>query len=281
MDSAIRRKYIQPNHPNSKLWLLYDIDRPIGLETIRDELNLPEPTFFVQNRQNNHAHLYYGLHNAVHLNRESSQKAIRFAGAVDVALATSLDADAAYVGLVAKNPLNDHWRTYNTNLAYDLEDLSEFVDLSPYQDARKKIDAVGLGRNVQLFDTLRRWAYRAIRQGWPEFEQWHTATLTRAQGINAGFAAPLPINEVVATAKSVAKWVFERYSPEAFAAIQSARGKKSGAKRLAMSYCKRQHAQSLFEKGMKKAEISRMLGVSRPTVYSWLDNEKCKVNHIR
>lgn len=279
-EKAVQKRYVQPNHPNSKLWLLFDIDRPIGLETIRDELNLPAPTFFVQNKQNHHAHLFYGLHKAVHINNGSSQKAIRFAGAVDVAMSQSLGADAGYVGLIAKNPLHDSWRTYNTNLAYDLEDFTEYVDVNQFSDRRKSMPEIGLGRNVALFDSLRRWAYRAIRQGWPEFEQWHNATFTRAQGINAGFAVPLPISEVKATAKSVAKWVHSRYTPESFSAIQAARGVKSGQARLALSQDKRKQARELYDGGMKKVQIARLLEVPERTLRSWL-NQKPAMNHIR
>lgn len=273
-EQAVQKRYIQPNQPNSKLWLLFDIDRPIGLETIRDELNLPEPTFFVQNKHNHHAHLFYGLNKAVHLNSGSSQKAIRFAGAVDVAMSQSLGADAGYVGLIAKNPLHDSWRTYNTNLAYDLEDFAEYVDVNQFSDRRRSMPEIGLGRNVALFDTLRRWSYKAIRQGWPEFKRWYEAVFTRAQGINAGFAVPLPIGEVKATAKSVAKWVHARYSKEEFSAIQAARGVKSGQARLALSQDKQVQAVSLYRGGVSKAEIARMLSVSRPTIYSWLKSVK-------
>ncbi|HUH58408.1 MAG TPA: replication initiation protein [Pseudomonadales bacterium] len=266
---AISHKYIQPNHPNSKLWLLYDIDRPIGLETIRDDLNLPEPTFFVQNPKNNHAHLFYGLHTAVHFNQSSSMKPQRFAGAVDVAMTSALNADAGYVGLIAKNPLHAHWRTYNTNLAYDLEDFTEYVDLTPY-NAQKRMEAVGLGRNIALFDTLRYWAYKAIRQGWPAFPQWHEACLQRAIGINAGFKAPLPISEVRATAKSVARYTHSKFSDSTFSAIQSARQAKSVQARLALSSDKREQARELHSQGVRVAEIARLLEVTRPTIYNWL-----------
>lgn len=266
---AIQHRYIQPNHPNSKLWLLYDIDRPIGLESIED-LNLPQPTFFVQNPKNHHAHLFYGLHKSVHMNRNSSMKAQRFAGVVDVSMSKALDADAGYVGLIAKNPMHEHWRTYSTSLAYDLQDFAEFVDFEPYKDKRKSIEAVGLGRNVSLFDSLRRWAYRAIRQGYPPFEQWHKACFERAWGINTGFAAPLPVSEVKATAKSVAKYVHAKYTPSSFSALQAERGKRSGQARLALSVDKREQARELASQGLKVAEIAKLVSVHRDTVYSWL-----------
>ncbi|NCC85981.1 MAG: hypothetical protein EOM03_17985 [Clostridia bacterium] len=109
---ALEYRYIQANAPVRKLWLMYDIDRPTCPYELTDELLLPAPTLFIQNRENGHAHILYALEVPVHFSDESSAKAMRFAGAVDVALSGALGADAGYVGLVCKNPLHDHWRTY-------------------------------------------------------------------------------------------------------------------------------------------------------------------------
>ncbi|MCV5580528.1 primase C-terminal domain-containing protein, partial [Escherichia coli] len=64
----------------------------------------------------------------------------------------------------------------------------------------------GLGRNCTLFDKTRRWAYRAIRQGWPEYDQWLQACYECASAYNLQFALPLDENEVMGIAKSIAKW---------------------------------------------------------------------------
>jgi len=93
---------------------VYDIDRPTCVYELTDDLNLPAPHFFVQNPDNQHAHAFYGLETAVHLNLNSSQKAIRFAAAVDCAFTEKMDADGQYTGLIAKNPAHQHWSTYNT-----------------------------------------------------------------------------------------------------------------------------------------------------------------------
>ena len=270
--NASHHRYIQPNKPNSKTWLLYDIDRPIGLETISDDLMLPTPTIFVQNPQNNHAHLFYALNNPVHMNASSSIKAQRFAGAIDVAMIRALDADSSYVGLIAKNPTHEDWRTYSFgNLAYDLDYFTDFIDTKSANDC-EILDAVGLGRNVALFDKVRYWAYKAIRQGYPkDFEQWYHAVLTRAIGVNIGFEARLPISEVRATAKSVAKFVFKNFNEEAFSAIQSSRQAKSTQAKLILSIDKREQAKELRSKGMKTREIANLIKVNQSTVVRWLN----------
>ena len=97
----------------------------------------------------------------------------------------------------------------------------------------------GLGRNCTLFDKTRKWAYRAIRQGWPEYEQWLKACYERTCAYNLQFSAPLDDNEVTGIAKSVSKWTFREMTESSFIEyvtrthsheIQSIRGKNGGRK---------------------------------------------------
>ena len=267
VEHALRHRYVQPNHPNCKLWLVYDIDRATCVSEITDDLNLPAPHFFVQNPLNGHAHVFYGLETAVHLNLHSSQKAIRFAAAVDCALTRDLSADAQYVGLIAKNPANEHWRTYAINAeSYDLGELAEYVDLDAFGDRRRSMPDTGLGRNVNLFNRLRLWSYKAIRQGWPDSNQWHRAVLQRAEGYNAT-DNPLPYREVVATAKSVAKWTYRHFSQEGFSRLQASRGSRKGKKRRDELMPK---VLEMNAQGASQQAIASAVGVSQPTIRSWL-----------
>ena len=225
-ETALGHKYIQPNEPNSRLWLLFDIDRMTSIEEITSR-GLPPPTMFVAEPLTYGGHAFYGLEMPVHLNPTSSHKAVRFAGAVDVAMTHALDADPGYASLIAKNPTHRRWRTYTTGEVYSLNEVAEHLDLSAYADRRRNLPAVGLGRNCTLFDRLRTWSYKAIRQGWPSYDRWHMAVLERAMAYN-DFAVPLHESEVRATAKSVAKWTHRHFSPSAFSALQSARGKRGG-----------------------------------------------------
>ncbi|HBR2118701.1 TPA: primase C-terminal domain-containing protein, partial [Klebsiella quasipneumoniae subsp. similipneumoniae] len=83
----------------------------------------------------------------------------------------------------------------------------------------------------------RKWAYRAIRQGWPEYDQWLQACYERASAYNLQFSAPLDENEVNGIAKSIAKWTHGKFTAESFyefvksthmSKIQSERGRKGG-----------------------------------------------------
>ena len=51
--------------------------------------------------------------------------------------------------------------------------------------------------------------------------------------VNGEFPSPLPASEVAATAKSVAKWVWQRFNAAEFSEVQRQRGKRLGIIRQA------------------------------------------------
>ncbi len=63
----------------------------------------------------------------------------------------------------------------------------------------------------------RKWAYRAIRQGWPEFSQWLDAVIQRVEMYNASLPVPLSPPECRAIGKSIAKYTHRNFTPETFA----------------------------------------------------------------
>ena len=72
---------------------------------------------------------------------------------------------------------------------YTLDWLADSLDLSAAND-KEILPDYGLGRNCTLFDKTRKWAYRAIRQGWPEYEQWRQACSERVRAHNVQFSDP-------------------------------------------------------------------------------------------
>uniref|UniRef100_UPI0028A6F93C replication initiation protein n=1 Tax=Pantoea septica TaxID=472695 RepID=UPI0028A6F93C len=161
------------------------------------------------------------------------------AAAVENALRKKLEADAGYSGLICKNPNHGHWKiaVWQPEL-YTLDWLADFLDLNAANDKEIVAD-YGLGRNCTLFDKTRKWAYRAIRQGWPEYDQWLQACYERASAYNQQLAAPLDENEVSGIAKSIAKWTHGKLTEESFheyvsrthtTEIQSKRGRLGGMK---------------------------------------------------
>ena len=83
-----------------------------------------------------------------------------------------------------------------------------------------------------MFDTVRFWAYKAIRTHLSiGFDRWHAEVLEHAKNANGTFIQPLPYSEVKATAKSIARWVWRNHA-QAYATFierQSTKGKIGAA----------------------------------------------------
>jgi hypothetical protein len=227
--------------------------------------------------------LFYGLAVPVHTDPEAHVKPLRYAAAVEHALVKKLSGDYGYAGLITKNPLCDWWevRTYQDQL-YDLDWLSDYVDLEPYQDGRRRLPAYGLGRNCTMFERLRLWSYRAVLKGnWPDFSSWYAAAFIKAADYN-DFPVPLPLAEIRATAKSVAKWTWAHFSVEDFSAIQAARARRSVEIRQARANRKRQLVLDFLadNPGQSIRDIEQRTGIPRSTIQRLLV-DKCPISHIR
>lgn len=126
-----------------------------------------------------------------------------------------------------QDPDHPTWRTFwERPDPYELGELRDYLgDRLPLRIAR--LEAVGEGRNVTLFDGLRKWAYRA-RLGYSDWHLWERACRSHADALNA-FASPLTTREAHQVAKSVAKWTWTNITPTAFSKIQAERGSQNGA----------------------------------------------------
>lgn len=229
--SALRRPYIQPNHPNETHCLVFDIDRPAAAIDWED-LNCPPPSIITRNPENGHAHLVYLLGVPVHHNPDGSSRKhpIRYLASVEAALRDKLQADPAYSGLLTKNPIHPRWEVLlRQPNPYDLAWLADWLDLSKYSDKRRRLPGVGLGRNCTCFDVTRKWAYSEIRkpQGWFGYEFWFSVVYAKAMAVNCHFVEPLTSTEVKGIAKSIAKWTWDNMSPEGFKAWGDNRRNKS------------------------------------------------------
>ena len=212
------------------IYFIFDDDKEDSALSWFDA-NLPKPLWTTQNPENAHSHHCYKLEIPLCTSEFASVKAIKYAQAVYYAYALKLGADLGYSQLITKNPLHTKWRTtYWTDCAYSLDYLADFVDLP--KKLPKKLEVVGLGRNVTMFEKGRHWAYKAIRDYMHHNSsyEWEKAVRAQIEAINNSFEDPVPYSEVKATAKSIAKWVWQRFSYGGFSEIQAKRGAKGGAK---------------------------------------------------
>lgn len=275
---AITKRYIQLNPPQQQYWLVFDIDRPNSAFSWQDA-NLPPPFAVVVNESNTHCHVIYALESPVCTSDFAHKKPLHYLAAIQRAYTERLQADVNYSGLIAKNPFSqNHWHVFPCaiNAKYSLSELAEWVDLTnTSKRSLRGSEAVALGRNCALFDSLRRHAYNSIRkyrQG--KVDAWRSYILDKATEQNV-FSEPLPHNEVKAIAKSVANWVWKRMKQdnprftESLKRRQSMRGKASGKARLSKANNHKVAAQVLKDDGMALSDIARTLGISQSTITKW------------
>lgn len=232
-DDARHFRYLQINPHVLKHWLVFDIDYPCGGFSW-ERSHVAPPNLFCTNPANGHAHLAYLLSTPVVTSELARETPLRYAASVETAYALALRSDRAFGGLITKNPLHSAWKTLFLHAhAYELGELADWVVL-PRRPPRRDSATWGLGRNVQLFDELRTWAYnwvRTYRNNDATLEQWYAALLHEAAAMNSRFSVPLGFSEVCATTKSIARWTWRQFTEERFRAIQRARGRKSGVAR--------------------------------------------------
>ena len=216
--------------------LVFDIDRPDGY-TAWEEAGLPPPHWISVNPENGHVHIGYILAAPVARGSAARFGPLRYLAAIEHVLAKRLGADMAFSGLYAKNPLHSDWLTewHDHIQPYSLDYLAEFcpdADLAAF-NGRSRKEASGLGRNVAVFDNVREWAYKAVRKFWRPngYEAWADAVRAACESANTfgrEQGGPLPVSEIKATAKSIARWVWNQFTPAGFSQVQAYRGAKGG-----------------------------------------------------
>ncbi|PPD54933.1 MAG: hypothetical protein CTY12_02170 [Methylotenera sp.] len=272
---ALDKRLIQFNHTNLATKLVFDIDTNIrhleqeGFESIL----LPEPSWVAYNKTAENfgrAHVCYELAAPVALSSLSSAKVIRYLADIEMGLKirfgeAGYNCDHSYAGLLCKNPLvPDFYDVVARAKTFELDELAEWA--APL--GAKPTRSTGFGRNCDLFENLRHWAYAQYKHFCSK-EQFIEGTRKQGELMNSAFSPPLPSNEVKSVSKSIAVWTWEQrmegktdrrgrsfaeyvektHTPE----IQRLRGLKSGAVR--------------FE-GSKEAEAPWVaLGIHRATYY--------------
>lgn len=296
LKQAITRPYIQANPPHLRVWLIYDVDRPYadpestsGIMTSSvlawEDADLPPPSWAAVNRENGHAHLVYGLIAPVLVDGLGARDApMRYLCAIESMMSVLLQSDPGFSGLITKNPAHPLWRTLRgPKLGYELWELADALPGIEKHRPRARVQEVGLGRNVTLFDSLRKWAYRNVRQykgegGLRGWNAWLSATNFKALERNGDFRTPLDGREVWHVARSVAKWTYRNFdlaaSDARFSGLQAHRGqlggKASGVARSRASEGARADARIMAAAGMSCRAIAEELGVGKSTVADWL-----------
>lgn len=267
-EAAKRRRYIQPQPPWIRVWMVFDVDRD-GSWCAADEAGLPGPTWAAINRANGHGHLAYGIDTPVRLERWNGRRGpANYLADVERAMTARLRADPSYSGFTCKNPLHRHWTTLWTDHPYSLGELHGWLgDLNEYR--LPAAPAAGVGRNVETFDAVRRWAYRAVlehKAAGGSLETWRMACIGAAERFTGDHHNPvLHRAECRWIGRSVSKWTWERFTAARFAEIQRARG-RGGEAVQAKRAERNRNIRELLDAGYSWSLTARVVGVSRATV---------------
>jgi len=221
-ERALEHRYIQVGrYPHAIFRIVLDLDEPTwweAMERIPPSLSIPNP------RAPWRAHLVYELEPPVWLsspkNREAGANPFALVREVDALLRAYFGADPAYNGLLGRNPLA-HPHLLGGGKLWDLRGLlDELRDLTPKRRALAYLDTATYGRNCELFDHVRAFAYGVVGlyRGQPHgFERFRQAVAYEAHRLNQQLfrnhpQGPLPRREVETTiVTSVSKWTFYRY----------------------------------------------------------------------
>ena len=230
---AIKATYIQPNSSTHQYYLIFDVDRATAAVDWSDR-GLPAPHLVIRNPRNGHCHIIYILDVSVKIDFKGNLAPIKYLADVEHGLGLRLGADLAFNGYMSKNPFHSDWITtaYATE-PYTLDYLCEFVNKELVKAHKirmieaQKSASYSLGRNCELFDTLRFWAYENF-QNYTD-SGFFDALLEQAESFNT-FVLPLGTNEVRGIVKSIHRYVSGNFSVERLNELKSERARKSGLK---------------------------------------------------
>lgn len=291
-------KFIQTNHLVVN-WLIIDIDSPKknqpdstlyydeNLLFLFHDRNLPTPQIIIRNPTNGHVQYLYRLKSPVYLFGGAKRKPINYLELIKDALNGELGGDPHFSHTLSKNPLATDCDVFITGAEpMDLNNFAEYLDLDKYAKSNTprlaSNDSV-FGRNCSTFDYLRQIAYKITANMCRQ--SLESELLRLGQVYNSRFEYPMRNSELRCIVRSIVNYCnsskflavaenIEKRRERAILCVQKANASgacSKGGQARANSYSEqRERARALFEAGMKKSQIAKKLGVSRPSVYAWL-----------
>ena len=241
--------YIEVNPLCVQSLIITDVDAGdvAGLPQL---VGLPPESWAVRTRNAiGSGHIGYALASPVVLTDAAHRRPINLLARVEWGIRDVLGGDTAYAGRIMKNPLSPGvfqdtlwpqdviFPTYTLReLASALSDLGALPSPGDHRPRQS-----GVGRNVDVFDRTRAWAYRAIKRYWSDSDgaaTWDEVVHAKATILNLDLERegrePLPDREILHLSRSISKWTWSRFTPEAFSEIQAHRSARRWGKELAL-----------------------------------------------
>ena len=221
------KPYLELHAANTYVGIIVDCDDPdAGFDALAAG-TVPEFSYCVTNKETGHHHLVWLLARPVHRYPEARIKPLKaYRRIVDYYTATA-GGDPGFAGVLTRNPMS--WADRHTSTTWNRRDpysLAEAAEVIPLHWRRPLLLETGVGRNVDLYEALMRWAGSLANAGIP--------VLPEAIARNQQFSRPLPISEVQAIARSVEKsravWAAHDWHTPKWLELQAARGRMGKGK---------------------------------------------------
>jgi hypothetical protein len=265
-EEALTRAHIQHTPRKAIVSLVIDIDHEDAVMAAY-RTDLPRPSWVTES-PSGRAHAGYLL--KVPVMKDRRRKAKWLAAHVEAALIRELQGDASYPALITKNPFHPYWETrWGTDELHTLSGMAEQLRLKPALPISRLVLEPGdapygsLGRNCQLFESTRVWAYEAVRRYWGDDPTaFRDAVSDHVMILNSQLTTPLSRTEAWHIAKSVSSWTWATMTPDKFAALQKERGQRSGAVRTRKAAARSADVLDLRAQGMTWQQVADSLGIS-------------------
>lgn len=239
-ERALEHAYIETNPLAMHSLIVTDHDGA-DADYIADLAGLPQPSWVAMNPQTRSGHIVYALHTPVCMTDAGHRAPVNLLARVEQGLTDVLGGDIGYGGRITKNPTNPaHLPIWGEAEAlYGLRELAKSLgDIgalpAAHRNAQTVLDST-VGRNVALFNLTRQWAYRA-RLRYTDYTEWAETVYAFASMKNASVIADefsrgaMSEGEVAQIAKSIARWVWSRITPEQTEANRKRWGSRLGKK---------------------------------------------------
>lgn len=283
LHQAVGWRYVQYDPPAYHHVLVVDYDakddKALPALEVWRAAGLPTPTWVACTPDTPRGHLAWALSTPVCGTSLARLGPLQYLAAIEQAYRDAIKGDDGYAATLTKNPVHQSWQVHWLDSTLrSLDELAAAVEL-PKPSRRKPIEMApitALGRKVGTFEAVRKWAYSSVPQYWEEGETaWYQAVREQVEAVNRSFSEPLPESHRRSISKSIAKWVWRRFTPLSKhqlvvathqPAVQAMRGRLKGAA------VREQHmatALARLEAGESAEAIGKELGVTARTLLNW------------
>lgn len=236
-------------HLNNRNYVIVDVDNE-HYRWINPLIHFQNiiPNFTVFNPVNGKSQSFWRLENPVHVQPcARGRHPYRYLRAIESSLDDQFFGDPCFARYIHRNPL--YWSVdtqYIHDKRFKLADFAKVLDLNGFRAPRKlssgkscEVNAIA-GRNNEVFNTLRFWAYSVVKKtsdfkSQIDFDNWHKQVMTRALSLNKFIdKEPMKDREVFYIAKSVAEFTYFRYNPAKYDGVTTDAFRERQAKRGAI-----------------------------------------------